>query len=203
MVWNTFILVVNPQRTQANSVADLTKALKAKEGKALYGITNSGAQLMGELYKAMSGVEAQGVNFRGTVDGVNALIAGEIDFVFADVGAALVLMRDGRIKALAISSKRRPVVVPNVPTMAESGFPEFDIDGFFGAYAPAGTPPDIRGKLNGWINQLGGSEEIKSALAVVGAETFAPMTSEQMDALLRERRALWGKLVGVAKIQPQ
>ena len=148
-------------------------------------------------------IEAQGVNFRGTVDGVNALIAGEIDFVFADVGAALVPIRDGRIKALAISSKRRPVVLPNVATMTESGFPEFDIDGFFGAYAPAGTPPDVRSKLNGWINQLGSSEEIKSALAVVGAETFAPVTFEQMDALLRERRALWGKMVGIAKIQPQ
>ena len=93
--------------------------------------------------------------------------------------------------------------MPNVPTMAESGFPDFDIDGFFGAYAPAGTPPDVRAKLNGWLSQLGANPEIKSALAIVGAETFAPMSPEQMDALLRERRALWSKLVSLARIQPQ
>ncbi len=151
----------------------------------------------------MAGIDIEGVNFRGTVDGVNALIAGEIEFVFADVGAALVPIRDGRIKPLAVSSKRRPLVLPGVPTMAEAGFPDFDIDGFFGAYAPAGTPPEIRAKLNGWMNQLGANEEIKSGLAIVGAETFPPMTFEHMDALLRERRTLWGKLVGIAKIQPQ
>ena len=87
--------------------------------------------------------------------------------------------------------------------MAESGFPDFDIDGFFGAYAPTGTPPDARAKLNGWLSELGANPDIKSALSIVGAETFAPTSPDQMDALLRERRALWGKLVSLAKIQPQ
>jgi tripartite-type tricarboxylate transporter receptor subunit TctC len=203
MVWNTFVLLINPQTTPVNSVAELTALLKSKAGRALYGVPNSGAQLMGEAYKAMAGVEAQGVNFRGAVDGVNALNAGELDFIFADVGSALGPIRNGKAKALAVSSKRRPVVLPNVPTMAQAGFPDFDLDGFFGAYLPAATPADVRGKLNGWINQVAANQEIKAALAVVGAETFPPMTADQNDALLRERRELWTRLIKLAKIQPQ
>lgn len=203
MFWNTFLLVVNPEKTKANTVAELTAALKAKGGKALYAFPNSGAQMMGEAYKVMAGFEAQSVAFKATSDALQGLFAGEIDYMFVDVGAALAPLKAGKLKALAVSSKRRPVLLPDVPTMASAGFPDFDLDGFFGAYLPSSAPADVRAKLNGWLNDLGSNAEIKQAIGIVGAETFPPSDPASNDKLLTERRALWAKLVKMTNIQPQ
>jgi tripartite-type tricarboxylate transporter receptor subunit TctC len=203
MIWNAFVLLVNPQTTPVNSVAELTALLKSKAGRSHYGVPNSGSQLMGEAYKAMAGLDVPPVNFRGALDGVNGLIAGELDFLFSDIGTAMPSIKAGKVKPLAIASKRKPDVLPGVPSMADVGFPDFDIDGFLGTYVHAATPADIRAKLNGWINQLNANPEIRNAIALVGAESFPPTTLEQNDALLRQRREVWGKLAKVAKIEPQ
>jgi tripartite-type tricarboxylate transporter receptor subunit TctC len=203
MIWNAFVLLVNPQTTSVNSVADLTAHIKSKAGRVHYGVPNSGSQLMGESYKAMAGLTAEGVNFRGALDGVNALIAGEVEFLFSDIGTAMAAIKAGKVKPLAIASKRRPVVLPGVPSMADIGFPDFDVDGFLGAYLPSAAPDDVRAKLNGWINQLNTSDEIRTAMSLVGAESFPATTLAQNEELLRNRREVWGKLVAVAKIQPQ
>ena len=203
MVWNTFVLVTSPGKTPGKSVDDLTKALKQKDGRSFFGQTSSGAQLMSESYKAMAGIKAAPVAFKGTVDGLTALMAGEIDFLFADVGAALPHIKSGKINALAVSSKRRPVLLPDVPTMAEAGFSDFDLDGFFGAYVPADTPKDVQDKLHGWLSQLNDNQEIKSAIGVVGAETFPRMTLKENQALLTGRRDIWARLIKLTNIQPQ
>jgi tripartite-type tricarboxylate transporter receptor subunit TctC len=203
MIWNTFVLLINPQTTAAASVADLTALLKSKGGRAHYGSPNSVAQMMAETYKAATGAGADGVNFRGALDGVNALVAGEIDFTFSDVGSALSFVRAGKVKALAVSSKRRPAVLPDVPSMVDLGFPGFDVDGTLGAYLPSATPADMRDKINGWLNKLNADPDIRTALAVVGAESFPPMTAADNDTLLREKRAVWADMVAKAKIEPQ
>lgn len=201
MIWNSFVLLVNSE-TPAKTVDELTKHLRQKSGKALYGQPNSVSQLLAEAYGKVDGFHAEAVSFKGAYQGVLAVQAGEIDFMFADVGSALAGMKSGKLRPLAITSKRRSEAMPDVPSMANIGYPDFDIDGFFGLYGTPKLAGELKQDIFGWIRNLNANSEIKAALAAVGAETFPDDMMQRSDRLLQEKRAVWRKLVAIAQLQP-
>jgi len=196
-----FVLVVDPKRPMG-SVAELVAQLKAKPGDATYGATGGGPIVLSELFKYYAGFNAVQVLYRNASAIMNDLLAGNLDFVFMDSASALAQIREGRLKALAVSTPTRSALAPDIPTMAEAGFPGIDRIAWFGAVLPKDTPDGIAATYSGWIHTILASDETKRFFQTAGAEVF-PGTREQLTALQRDEIEKWAKLAKLAKMEPQ
>jgi tripartite-type tricarboxylate transporter receptor subunit TctC len=166
-----FVLVVGANNN-INSVRDLTAHLKAKQGKAAYGVPNVSAHLSGELYKSIAGFEATAVRYQATPQALTDMIGGQLDFIFADSVFAIEQAKAGRVKALGITLSRRSAASPDLPTVAEAGVPGFEFAGWWAGYFPAGTPKPIVNKMSAWLLQIVGMEETKRFLLNAGNEPY-------------------------------
>jgi tripartite-type tricarboxylate transporter receptor subunit TctC len=196
-----FVLVVDPKRP-VSSVAELVAQIKTKQNDATYGATGGGPIVLSELLKYHAGFNAVQVLYRNTAAIMNDLVAGNLDFVFMDSASALAQIHEGRLKALAVSTPTRSALAPDIPTMAEAGFPGIDRIAWFGAALPKETPDGIASTFNGWLQTILASEETKRFFHTAGAEVF-PGTREQLTALQRDEIEKWAKLVKLAKMEPQ
>jgi tripartite-type tricarboxylate transporter receptor subunit TctC len=178
-----FVLVVDPKRP-VSSVAELVAQLKGKPGDATYGATGGGPIVLSELLKYHAGFNAVQVLYRNTSAIMNDLMAGNLDFVFMDSASALAQIHEGRLKALAVSTPARSALAPDIPTMAEAGFPGIDRIAWFGAVLPKDTPDSIAGTFNSWIQTILASDETKRFFQTAGAEVF-PGTPEQLAKLAK------------------
>jgi tripartite-type tricarboxylate transporter receptor subunit TctC len=144
-----YIVVVNPS-LGVKTLQELVALAKSKPGQLNYGTAGVGASnhLATELFNSKAGIKLTHIPYRGTSLAVADLIAGQVQVVFADPVSALSQVNAGTLIAIAVTSKQRSPVAPNVPTVAESGYPGFDAIAWHGIMAPAGTPPAILGKLN-------------------------------------------------------
>jgi tripartite-type tricarboxylate transporter receptor subunit TctC len=197
-----FVLLVNPEKTPVNSVAELTALLKAKEGKATYGWAVTSSIASAVLYITAANIPAIQVGYKTTGAAVSDLVAGQIDFVFADVVYASGLAKQGRVKILANSADRRASSLPDVPTMAEVGLKEATIFPWWAAWGPRGLPPEVVEKMSKWINQITAMPATQEFLKTQGADPL-PGNPEQARIKLQEAVATWQKVVTLAKIEPQ
>ena len=142
------VLVVNPS-LPVNSVRELVAYAKANPGKLAFGSGSNGSagHLAGELFKADTGTDLLHVPFKGAAPAMQALLSGDIQLMFDNLASASAQVKAGKLKALAVTTARRSPLAPDLPTMAESGVPGFDISTWFGLLAPAGTPPEIVGQV--------------------------------------------------------
>ena len=142
-------VLVLPPDVPARSVAELVALAKARPGKLTYAHAGVGTSqhLAAELFKYMAHVDIVPVAYRGTTAFMPDLLAGRITMSFANIANAMPLVREGKLRALAITSSKRSALAPDLPTMAESGFPGFEAVPWFGLLAPAGTPKDIVDKI--------------------------------------------------------
>lgn len=184
-----------PYRT----VDDLVKALKTKESNGFYGTQSNSGQVTGELFKQMAGLNTTYVPFKATTDGLTAVLAGEVDFLTVDATWAST-MHPHKIRILAVTTAKRSATLPDIPTMQEQGFKDFDITPWWGVVVPAGTPRPMIDKLAAWFNQINTLPETKEFLARSVVEVF-PGTPESMAALLKTETERWGKFVALAKIE--
>ena len=129
------------------------------------------------------------------------MIAGQVQLVTGTIPALLPFIKDGRVKPLAVTSARRSPDVPQLPTVAESGLPGFDVGIWYGVLAPAETPPDVTRKLNADIGELVGAEEFRTLMAKQGV-TIAPGTREQFSGFYLAEVRKWAKVVKDANIPP-
>ncbi len=196
-----FVLVVDTKRP-VGSVAELVVQLKAKHGGASYGAVGGAPIVLSELLKYHAGFDAVQVMYRNTSAIMNDLAAGNLDFVFMDSASALAQIHEGRLKALAVSTPTRSALAPDIPTMAEAGFPGIDRTAWFAAALPKETPESIAGTYNNWMQTILASEETKRFFHTAGAEVF-PGSPEQLTALQRDEIAKWAKLVKLAKMEAQ
>jgi len=189
------ILVVNPQ-VPAKSVKELIAAARARPGGLNFGSgsTGSAGHLAGELFKTMAGVELVHVPYKGAAPAVADLLAGQVQLMFDNLASALPNVKAGRLRALAVTTLRRSPQVPELPTIAESGLPGFDVSTWFGVFAPAGTPRPVVAKLNRELTAILGLPEVRDRLATLGAEP-APNTPEEFAAFVRAELAKYGKVV--------
>jgi len=189
------VLVVHPS-VPVKTVKELVAYLKANPGKVNYGSGGNGsaAHIATEYFKLQTGTQMQHVPYKGTAPGVNDLVAGQIQLMFTGVPAVIAQVKAGQLRALAVSSPKRVKAVPDLPTVAESGYPGFEADQWYGVVAPAGTPPAIVAKLNKQINDLLASPEIAGRLASEGAEP-TPNPPEVFAKLIETEIARWKPVI--------
>src|SRR5690606_29586292 len=147
---------------------ELTEAMKKKGKGANWAYSNTTGQIMGRLYALAEGLEVVGVGYASAPDTLNDLTGGRIDYMMSDPQFAMAQSRQGRIRMLAVSTAERVNVVPDVPTMAESGTPEVQVMSWFALMVPGATPKPIVEKLNGWFNEILKEDETRAFVAKLG-----------------------------------
>ena len=189
------VLVVNPA-LPVNSVADLIKLAKDKPGQINFASSGSGTSihLSGELFKTMAGVDITHVPYKGSSPALVDLIGGQVQIMFDNLPSALPQIKAGKLRAIAVTSLKRAPVLPDVPTISESGLPGFEASSWFGVLAPAGTPAPIVARINAEVNKWLQSADARERLLSQGAEA-AGGTPEQFAHHIRAESEKWAKVV--------
>jgi tripartite-type tricarboxylate transporter receptor subunit TctC len=192
-------LVVVPASSPVKSMAELIAYAKTKPGKASYGSQSigSGGHLSGEIVKAKNGLDLVHVPYKGSAPVLTDLVAGRIDFLFDPITTALPFVKDGKLRALAITADKRSPLVPDVPTLAELGYAGYDVNPWFGLAAPAGTPRPIIDRLNAEFAKAAKDPEVVKRLGDQGIEA-ASMTPEQFAAFIKSETARWTEVVKIS-----
>jgi tripartite-type tricarboxylate transporter receptor subunit TctC len=167
-------LLAVPAGLPVNSVAELVAYARAQPGKVTFGSAGVGTSqhLAGELFKTMAGIDITHVPYRGIAAVMPDLLAGRISMVFGNITAVLPLVRDGRLRALAVTSPRRWASVPDLPTMIEVGYKDFDSTAWFGLMAPAGTPQPIIDKIHQEAVRILARPDIRKRFEEIGMEAI-------------------------------
>lgn len=189
------IMVVNPQ-LPVNSVQEFIALAKKQPGQLNYANSGNGttAHLAGELFKKMADIKMESVNYKGGGSSIIDTVAGRVQMYFSTIPAALPHLKSGKLRALAVTSKHRVEMVPDVPTVEESGLPGFEVVGWFGIFAPTGTPQGVITKLNENINVVLKMPEIRERLARQGLIPGGG-SPEALRDLLGADLDKWGKLI--------
>jgi tripartite-type tricarboxylate transporter receptor subunit TctC len=188
----------------AKSVAELVALARAQPGKLTFasGGVGTSNHLSGELFKSMARIDIQHVPYRGVSVAVPDLLAGRINMAFLVAPAALPLVRDGRLRAFAVSSLKRSPAAPDLPTMAEQGFPGFDATAWYALMAPAGTPPEIIDRLQRDMARILAQPDFRKKLDDVGME-LTSRTPAQFAAAIKVEAVQWAKVIKDAGIKPE
>lgn len=197
----SFAIVVDAKKP-IYTLTDLTKFLKDKKVNGLYGTGANTGIVSAELYLRAIGAEAERLTFRTPTDTLNALQIGDIDFTTADNSWVAGQVREGRLRALAVTGAKRSNALPDVPTMIEAGFPDIVIEAWWGLFVPAGTPAPVVEKLRASMEQVLAMPETKEFLARIANEPLHG-TPEMLKQMLARDLEKWGEYVRLAKIEPQ
>lgn len=189
------ILVVNPN-VPAKNVQELVALAKSKPGQLSYGSGGNGsaANLATEYFKMQTETAILHIPYRGTVPAVTDLMGGQIQILFTGAPAVMGQVKSGQLRALAVSSPKRLDALPELPTVAEAGYKNFEADQWYGVVAPAGTPRDIVLKLNQQINASLNSAELKKRLSTEGA-VATPETPEAFGKLIVQEIERWRPVI--------
>ena len=194
-------LVVNPA-LPVRSVADFIAYARANPGRIAYASSSQGGapHLAGELFKLMTGTELVHVPYRGSGPAGQDLIAGTVQAMFDSVPASAGAVRDGRLRALGVTTRNRIAIFPDLPTIAEAGVPGYEISTWYGIWAPARTSPAIIARLQQAVATAARSPETRSRFDALGAEPVAD-SPEDYARFVRAEYDRWGKLVRDARIK--
>lgn len=197
------VLIVHPSNP-ANTVKELVQMMKDKPGKYTYasGGVGAGAHLAGELLKQTAGLDIQHVPYKGNAPAVNDMLGGHNTLMFDIVSTSLPLVQAGKLKGLAVTGSKRSPDAPNIPTMVESGFPGFEVVGWYVLLAPANLPKDILARLNTEANKALKSPAVHDKLGALGFEIVGG-TPEQADAFIHSENKRWGEVVAKAGLKAQ
>ena len=197
------VLVVHPS-VPAKNLRELIAYAKANPDRLNFASPGdgSGAHLAGELLKIDAGIKATHVPYKGLAPAVNDLLGGNVQMMFAGVSTILQHVKSGKLVALAVAGPSRNPQLPDVPTVAESGLPGFDVTSWYGIVTRAGTPAAIVEKVQRDMAEALRSDDVQSKLAGLGLEPVGN-TPEAFGALIRTESAKWGDIVRKANIQPQ
>ena len=195
-----YILVVNSE-LPAKSLQEFVALAKSKPGAMNYGSTGVGAanHLVAELFNSKAGLKMTHVPYRGTALAVGDLLAGQLTMVFGDPISVLPHIKSGKLRALAVTSLQRSPVAPEVPTVAESGYPGFEALAWHGILAPARTPPAIIKKLNEEIAKALGDPETRALLVNQAMQTVGS-TPEEFAAFIQKDIAIWKAVAAAANV---
>jgi tripartite-type tricarboxylate transporter receptor subunit TctC len=189
------LLAIHPS-VPAASAKELIALAKAKPGQLTYSSSGVGStpHMAFELFKLMAGINVVGVQYKGSGPAITDLAAGHVQMIMTGILALTPHIKAGRIKALAVTSPKRNPSMPELPTIAESGVPGFDVRVWFGVFVPAGTPRPVVTALNNHIRKIVETPEIRSRMIDQGADP-ATNTPEEFAALVKSDLARWTKVV--------
>jgi tripartite-type tricarboxylate transporter receptor subunit TctC len=194
-------LVVNPA-LPVRSVAEFIAYARANPGRIAYASSSQGGapHLAGELFKLMTGTDLVHVPYRGSGPAGQDLIAGTVQAMFDSVPASAGAVRDGRLRALGVTTRNRIAPFPDLPTIAEAGVPGYEISTWYGIWAPARTPPAIIARLQQAVANAARNPETRARFDALGAEPVAD-SPEDYARFVRAEFDRWGKLVRDARIK--
>jgi tripartite-type tricarboxylate transporter receptor subunit TctC len=197
------ILVVHPD-VPAKNLAELVALAKAKPGELTYAHTGAGTSqhLAGELFKSMAKVDIRPIAYRGSTALLPDLLAGRVAMGFTNIVNAAPLVKDGKLRAFAVSSSKRSALVPELPTLAESGFPGYEAVPWFGLMAPAGTPQAIIEKLHAEAVKALAFPDARAALVNQGLDVIGG-TPAEFAAVIRSETPYWAKVIKEAGIKAE
>jgi tripartite-type tricarboxylate transporter receptor subunit TctC len=200
---SSIILVINPA-LPFKSLPELVAYAKANPGRLNYGSAGTGTvpHLTGELFKSAAGVDLVHVPYRGGALSIADVIAGNVQLTFEASSPLLQHIRDGRLRALAVTSKARIPDLPDVPSTTESGYPDLVVTTWTGLFAPAGTDAAVIARLNGVINEGLRSPELRAALAKVGNIPLGG-PSEALAQLLETEQRKWAPVVRALNLKAE
>src|SRR5438477_6280604 len=195
------VLVVNPA-VPSRTVAEFTAYARAHPGKLNYASNGNGsaAQLAAAMYESMAGVKMVHVPYKGIAPAMTDLLSGEVQLMFGTVVALVPHIQAGKLRALAVTSRSRSALLPDVPSLAESGLPDYEAGSWYGVMAPAGTPREIVERLHGAIVSALRQPEVAKRLAAEGAIVIGS-TPEEFSRHLKAELARVGKVVRAAGIR--
>jgi tripartite-type tricarboxylate transporter receptor subunit TctC len=196
-----FVLVVHPS-LPVQSMTDLIKLAKEKPGKLTFGSSGVGGppHLYTELLKTMTGTDMTHIPYKGTAQAMNDVVAGHVPIIFSDLAPAIPLLKDGRLRALGISSKVRFAGLPDVPPLAEVGVPGFDAVAWVMVVAPAQTPASIVDKLHGELKSIMAIPEVQKYLVDIGNIPLTTPPPDELQRYVKSEIVRWGKVVEQAGI---
>ncbi len=197
------VLVVTPG-SSVKSLADFLAEAKAKPGQINFASAGigSGTHLNLEKFRLVTGINVVHVPYKGTPEVVSDLMAGRVNYYFAPIAPAIPLIRDGRLRALAVSSAKRSSELPDVPTVAEAGVPGFEFTLWFGLWGPTGMPADILDKISKDVNGALASTDVRERLAKLGSDTMI-MTPGEFSQFVRRELDDYARIIKAVGIKPQ
>jgi tripartite-type tricarboxylate transporter receptor subunit TctC len=192
---NVEVLVVRPD-FPAKTVGELVAYAKANPGKLNFGSPGIGnaSHLAAELFKLKTGIDIVHVPYKGAMEAATGVLSGQVQMFFGDIGGMLPLIRQGQLRALALSGESRSPELPDLPTMIESGVPDYVVQTFIGVVAPTGTPPAVIELLNGAINKALRAPEVTAAAVRLNADIH-PASAQDFGAFLASERDKWQDVV--------
>ena len=198
------LVLMVPAKSPFRSVKDIIAAAKAGPGKLSFASGGLGGShhLSGEMFKSLAGLSITHIPYKGGAPATTDLMGGQVDMMFEQMYAAAPSIRAGKLRALAITSKVRSPLFPDLPTMAEAGVPGFEVQNWQGLIAPAGTPAAIIRTLNEAVNKALADPTIKEQMLAQGNE-LGGGSPEVFAALIKSEADRWGKLVKSAAIKPE
>jgi tripartite-type tricarboxylate transporter receptor subunit TctC len=196
------VVVVNPDRVKAATLGELVEAAKANPGAMTYASAGNGTShhLAGELFKGITGTDIQHVPYKGAGPALQDLIGGQVDMMFDGLGSSAGHIKSGTIKPLAVAGNERSPILPDVPTAAEAGLPDYVVYTWYALWAPAGTPQEIVDRLVVEVAKALDSDKVKLVWTSQGASP-GPMTPDEMASFVSAEIARWGKVADDADIR--
>lgn len=191
------LLLITHPSLPVNNVKDIIALAKAQPGKldyASFGI-GSAAHLAGEMFLSMTGARMIHVPYKGSAPAVADVMGGRVAMMMPGIGSAINLARDKKLKAIAVSTAARATGAPDIPTIAESGVPGFDVATWESIQAPAGTPPEAIARLNGAIREVVAGKTLRDKMIGLGFEPDATKSPAETAQFIRAERQKWAKLV--------
>jgi len=188
------VMVINPS-VPASTLAEFIAYAKANPGKLSYasGGNGSSAHMSMELFKSMSGIDIQHVPYKGSSPALTDVVSGQVVAFIGNMPPTVPLIKAGKLRAIAVTTKSRSALMPELPTITEAGLPGFETVAWFGVLAPAGTPPEVVNRLSAEIAKIAKSPEIREKLVAMGAEPVGS-TPEEFKAVIDRDIAKWKPL---------
>jgi tripartite-type tricarboxylate transporter receptor subunit TctC len=196
-----YVVVVNPV-VPVKNLKELAVLAKSQPGRLTFASSAAAGQLAGEFFKMLTNTNMLHIPFKGAGPAAINVIGGHVDLMFATPAGSVPQVKAGRLRALAVTASSRLSALPNVLTSKESGFPEFEISGWYGVAAPANTPKDIVARLNTAIVNALNSSDVRDRLINDGLEVKSN-TPEEMSAFARSEYDRWGKVIKASGIKPE
>ncbi|WP_423199891.1 MULTISPECIES: tripartite tricarboxylate transporter substrate binding protein [unclassified Cupriavidus] len=189
------VLVVHPS-VPARNVQELIALAKSKPGGLTFGTPGVGTSLhvSGELFNTMAGTRITHVPYKGRAMAIPDLLGGHITMMFDNLPSALPVVKEGKLRALGVTSAKRSSSAPDIPTIAEQGLPGYEAESWFAVFAPAGTPKEVVSKLNAELNRIFELPDVRQKLATLGLDPVLG-TPEKLASYQRSEIAKWAKVV--------
>lgn len=197
------LLVAHPS-VPANSVAELIALAKSRPGQLNYGSGGVGSTpfLATELFRSMANIDVTHVPYRGGAPALADLVGGQLSFMIENMPGTLPFVKSGKLKALGVTTDHRAALAPDIPTIAESGLPGYEVVGWNGLFLVKDTPPAIAGKLYDEVAKALRSADVKDQMAALGAEPGGN-TPAEFTAFVRAESVRWGKIIQDKGIKPE